>query len=98
MKAEFTKGNWKSVDKYDVTNTDDGIFTAVLCEEEDTFICEEVWGAHVTEAEANANLISAAPDMFNVLVLLLPKIEVLGGLKKEVEMIKAALAKTQFNS
>lgn len=98
MRTEFTKGNWKAVDSHDLLNTDHGLITSVLCVEDDTFICEQIWGENVTEMEANAKLISAAPDMFNALVLLLPKIECLNGLKKEVEMVKNALAKTQFQS
>ncbi|AUR93301.1 coil containing protein [Vibrio phage 1.186.O._10N.286.49.E3] len=55
--AKFTKGPWRILDKYQVgvnVNFGDGFFTIASCQV-------------FNEAKANANLIAAAPEMYEML-------------------------------
>ena len=67
METKFTKGEWI------VSRPNDPIFKTVIATTEiqenpnkAPYVCD-MWGMATEEGKANANLISAAPDMFNAL-------------------------------
>ncbi|AUR87909.1 hypothetical protein NVP1105O_66 [Vibrio phage 1.105.O._10N.286.49.B4] len=75
--AKFTKGEWRILDKYQVgvnVNFGDGFFTIASCQV-------------FNEAKANANLIAAAPEMYEFLESL--QLDVTNDYKRDEILAKA---------
>jgi hypothetical protein len=68
MKTKFTKGEWKTI------NWNGTLNSTVMTSNESDIICETYYNkdSHidVDEAEANAKLIAAAPDLLNAAILM----------------------------
>ena len=73
METKFTKGDWKTT----IVELKDFFLCAVGSVEAERVICHTTPDPKMTseECKANANLISAAPDMFNALEELLAQVK-----------------------
>ena len=87
MKAKHTPGPWKQ-------NEDTGMNdSGVILDHIGTVIVTDIYGRTDEEAEANANLIAAAPDLLAALEAAVKHISLIG---TEVgNMLEAAIAKAR---
>lgn len=69
METKFTKGKWRQSHRV----KPDGMYRTEVYDEEGKTICTLAWhkvpieGGYVTDREANAKLIAAAPEMFEAI-------------------------------